>query len=235
MAKQTNQSFLDQIGVNKAYLRTVTAFKRLNRWIVRVSKNTRKPGQIHPNVARTNADFKGARKFCAVFSRAMADYPAWIAAAALYWQGRTGDNFMFHLNHDKLVGRVVGCFHLFRFSFGQRSLPWNLEASAEGHVATITWQDNRVTPHCSPNDPLLVGLIFENRPGSPMLIADTGVTRASCGITIELPTTRPQKAHLYPFFCNPERTEFSESQHLGVQLEIENETFPLTPASDKVF
>ena len=210
------KTIFDFFSIRRVNLRNIIGFKRLGNWVLRPKHNRKHTGPKHPEQERTNEVFGKARKFGAAFARTMADYPAWATAATLYWAGRTGDNLMFHMNHDKLIGHVVACFHLFRFSFGPRSLPWNLEARADGNTITITWQDNRRSPHCSPHDPLLVGVLFDNKPGKPMLVADSGVTRASCGISIVLNDKQPRKIHLYPFFCNPERTEFSESQHLEV-------------------
>ncbi|WP_099291996.1 MULTISPECIES: hypothetical protein [unclassified Butyricimonas] len=223
--KKNQSSFLDLLpGVNRVYLRTTTAFKRMNKWIIRVSKNrTKKKSQIHPKVAITNNTFTGVRKLYAKFRISMEGYPAWLHAVLMYGkEGQTGDNFFYHINYDKVVGKVVACFHLFRFSIGPRLLPWDLTATTEGRIITISWNDHRHTPHCAPNDLLLVGIIGEKKPGRPILLVAPDATRKSGSLELELaPKLRlGSTIHLYPFFCNAERTEFSDSQHLEVTVDL---------------
>ena len=106
-------------GVSRVRLRTVTGFKRMGKWVFRLAKNHVKvTREKHPEMARTNEDFGSSRKFFARLNNAMGDLLAWRIAAAKYGGGMTGDNFMFHVNYDKLEGGAVACFRLFRFSVG---------------------------------------------------------------------------------------------------------------------
>ena len=215
-----SNNLLDAIGVKKAFLRTFIAFKRMNKWVVRLPNNRVDPNRVKSDAEQqTNTSFGDSRKFDSKFANAMRDCPAWAAAARHYGKdGQNGDNFQHHVNHDKLAGKVVACFHLFRFSMGTRSLPWNLDATRDGTTVTITWHDPRHSGHASPHDTLLVGLLYSRHPGRPLLIDHTGATRAdgSFSFTINPRHAHHQNIHIYPFFANPQRTEFSDSQHVSL-------------------
>ena len=198
----------------RVFLRSVIAFKRLGRWVYRVAKNRVNPNRKkHPEMERTNVDFKKTRRFFARMKVALENIPTWRVAAVKYGGKMTGDNFMFHVNYDKLVGGSVACFHLFRFSVGSLFQPWDLSASREGNVVTVTWHDNRISPHCSPDDVLLAGLVDRKNPRRPMLL-DLNATRSSGTCTFELNPNFGKELHFYFFFCNRWRTEFSSSQHV---------------------
>ena len=212
-------NFLDALGVKKAYLRTVIAFKRMNKWVVRVPNNHVNPNRTRSDAEQeTNTSFGDSRKFDSKFANTMRGCPTWAAAARLYGKdGQNGDNFQHHVNHDKLAGKVVACFHLFRFSLGPRSLPWNLAATRDGNTVTITWTDSRHSGQASPHDTLIVGLLLSKHPGRPLLVDHTGATRANGSFTFTLDLhSKKQDIHLYLFFANPQRTEFSDSQHIGL-------------------
>ena len=160
-------------GVSRVRIRTVTGCKRMGKWVFRLAKNHVKVTRVkHPEMARTNEDFGSSRKFFARLNNAMGDLLAWRIAAAKYGGGMTGDNFMFHVNYDKLEGGAVACFRLFRFSVGTLWLPWNLAVTREKGTVTITWRDNRHSAHCSPRDELCVGVLYEKFPKRPMVIKD---------------------------------------------------------------
>ena len=215
-------NFLDTIGVKKIYLRTVIAFKRMNKWVVRASTNRVNPQRVRSDAEKeTNTNFGDSRKFDSKFANTMRACPTWAAAARHYGKdGQNSDNFQHHVNHDKLAGKVVACFHLFRFSMGPRSLPWNLAATREGDTVTITWTDSRHTGQASPHDLLVVGLIYSHHPGRPILIDDTGTTRADGSFTFTLDSrySSKQDIHVYAFFANPQRTEFSDSQYILLKM-----------------
>ena len=206
---------MDMTGVSRVRLRTVTGFKRMGKWVFRLAKNHVKvTREKHPEMARTNEDFGSSRKFFARLNNAMGDLLAWKIAAAKYGGGMTGDNFMFHVNYDKLEGGAVACFRLFRFSVGTLWLPWNLAVTRGKGTVTITWRDNRHSAHCSPRDELLVGVLYEKFPKRPMVVGETGAVRSTGTYTLELDSRFGTEVHVYPFFMNPGRTEFSDSEHL---------------------
>ena len=93
-------------------------------------------------------------------------------------------------------------------------LPWNLAVTREKGTVTITWRDNRHSAHCSPRDELCVGLLYEKFPKRPMVVGETGAVRSTGTYTLELDSRFGTEVHVYPFFMNPGRTEFSDSEHL---------------------
>ena len=173
-------------GVSRVRLRTVTGFKRMGKWVFRLAKNHVKvTREKHPEMARTNEDFGSSRKFFARLNNAMGDLLAWRIAAAKYGGGMTGDNFMFHVNYDKLEGGAVACFRLFRFSVGTLWLPWNLAVTREKGTVTITWRDNRHSAHFRLNS-LWEGVskgILSSKNSSVCFAATSSMNRGGAGET----------------------------------------------------
>ena len=83
------------------------------------------------------------------------------------------------------------------------------EGDGDDHV-----RDNRHSAHCSPRDELCVGLLYEKFPKRPMVVGETGAVRSTGTYTLELDSRFGTEVHVYPFFMNPGRTEFSDSEHL---------------------
>ena len=84
------------------------------------------------------------------------------------------------------------------------------------HVAELYWTDNSSSITAQSTDRLMVAVIFDNEPYTPVLLEDTNTLRKDGYARVTLPEGEWQTAHLYCFFGRDDLKNFSPGIHFQV-------------------
>ena len=164
-----------------------------------------------------NAEFQKQRKLYTAFRAVvMVVCPTWELFAA--WMRRvahSGDNCFQATNGKYMDGDEVGCPELFHFSQGELGMPWDMKASREGNTVLFTWHDERDCPHARGTDRLVVGILYDEHRGRPVLV-ETQALRSHGAASITLEPKYGKKVHVYPFFERADKRAYSDDQHFEV-------------------
>ena len=164
-----------------------------------------------------SAEFKKQRKLYTAFHTVvMVVCPAWeLFAEWMRHVTYSGDNCFQAMNHKYMNGDEVGCPELFHFSQGELAMPWDMAVARDGNTIMFTWHDDRDCPHARGIDRLVVGVLYDEHRGRPVLV-ETHVPRSFGAASIVLDPKYGNRVHVYPFFERADKRAYSDDQHFEV-------------------
>ena len=137
--------------------------------------------------------------------------------AARYNEKRSGYHWFLGKNMNLFGANNYIDYSRLEFSDGSQQLPFGITTKqTRPNVAELYWTDNSSSITAQSTDRLMVAVIFDNEPYTPVLLEDTNTLRKDGYARVSLPEGEWQTAHLYCFFGRDDLKNFSPGIHFQV-------------------
>ncbi|MDE7074716.1 MAG: hypothetical protein K2O69_06695 [Odoribacter sp.] len=169
----------------------------------------------HPEHWKLMNRFRGVQGYYAFFKKCVS---AEIWRAAGEAEGRRADN-LFNRTNSRCFNEEgnLADFATFRFSQGALLLPRHITLEDEGAGRwRVRWEEERAGALVAGTDRLCVGVIHEEHPDSPRLLAEVSGVRGDLTGTFELEKEPGETVHVYCFWGREDGTAFSDSFYFKV-------------------
>lgn len=170
---------------------------------------------VHPEHRKLMNRFRGVQGYYAFFRKCVSE-EIWRAAGEA--EGLRANN-LFNKTNSRCFNEEgnLADFATFRFSRGALLLPRHITLEEEGAGRyRVRWEEERAGALVAPTDRLCVGVIYEEHPDSPRLLAEVSGVRQELAGRFALEKEPAETVHVYCFWGREDGTAFSDSFYFKV-------------------